>query len=66
MRSSYSTPAAFISPIFCALQGVELLAQHVVGILEDRLDQREHVERVGGALAVEAPSVSTSQRDSAW
>ena len=35
------------------LDAVELLAQDQLGVLEDRLDQRQHVERVVGRLGVE-------------
>ncbi len=35
------------------LELVELLAQHRVRVLEDRLDQRQHVQRVGRRLAIE-------------
>ena len=50
MRSSYSMPFAFISATALAPRAVELLPEDDVRVLEDRLDHREHVERVGLAL----------------
>ncbi len=35
------------------LHAIELLAEDQLGVLEDRLDQREHVERVLGRLGIE-------------
>ena len=53
MRSSYSTPAALSSASFSAFELVDLRAEDHLRIFDDRLDQREHVERVARALAVE-------------
>jgi hypothetical protein len=53
IRCSYSTPSALSSAIFPVLERVELLHQHDLGILERRLDDAEHVERIQRILAVE-------------
>ena len=46
MRSSYSTPAAFISANFDVFQFVDLFAQNDVGVFENGLDQAEQLELV--------------------
>ena len=61
MRCSYSTPAIFSSAIFARLERVELLAQDEVRVLEDRLDERQDVERVRRALAVEPRPCASTQ-----
>ena len=67
MRSSYSTPAAFISAIFSVLSWSSCSQQDDVRVLEDRLDQRQHVERVGRRRRGRAaPSVSSRYSDSVW
>ena len=60
MRSSYSTPSAFSSAIFSPLSWSSCAQQHRVRVLEDRLDQRQHVQRVGlGDSRSSSASVST-------
>ena len=46
-------PSAFICAIGAVLDAVELPAQDDLRVLEDRLDQRQQVERVVGRLRVE-------------
>ena len=53
MRSSYSMPSAFISATASPRALLRLRHQHRERVVEDRLDDREHVERVGLGLGVE-------------
>src|SRR5256885_12921540 len=39
--------------LFRSLESIDMRPQHHLRVLQDRLDQRQHVERVGGAGLVE-------------